>query len=366
MRRRSIIAKRRLSLCYTFPEMEQTNMAPTFRNDYNVLVHPRILAAISTFANEKNIAYGEDIHSQKAAEYLKKTFGAPKANVYFLAGGTQTNLVFVSYALRPYEGVISADTGHINVHETAAIEGAGHKIIPLPNHNGKITADQIAKAIRGYDNEHMVKPGMVYLSNSTEMGTIYGKKELEEIARVCKENGLYLYLDGARIGNALTAKSNDLSPEDLGRYCDAFYIGGTKNGLLLGEALVVNNPALNANFRYHIKNKGAMLAKGFLVGIEFEEAFKDGLYFDLARHANAMADRIKEGFLAMGLDLLDSPTNQIFVSFPREEAEEYLRVFDLEKWSEEENAITVRFVTSFATSEEDVNALLNYLSQRHQ
>lgn len=254
-------------------------MAPTFRNDYSVIAHPRILEAISKYSKEVNITYGLDIHSQNAAKYIKDIFSAPQGEVFFLCGGTLTNLVFISSAIKHYEGVIAADTGHINVHETAAIEGNGYKIITIPNINGKITALQIENKIKEYTDEHMVKPRMVYISNSTELGTIYSKEELESIAKVCKANNLYLYLDGARLGNALMSKDNDLLPSDLGKYCDAFYVGGAKNGLLIGEALVINNKELLDNYRYHIKNKGAMLSKGFLLGIQFEEAFKDNLYF---------------------------------------------------------------------------------------
>ena len=336
-------------------------MKASFKNDYSVLIHPRILEALSKYSNEVNTTYGLDIHSEKAASLIKEIFNVPQGEVYFLCGGTLTNLVFISSAIRHYEGVISADTGHINVHETAAIEGNGYKIIAIKNKNGKLTASDIENKVKEFTDSHMVKPKMVYISNSTELGTIYSESELENISRVCKENGLYLYLDGARLANALTSKENDLRGEDLGKYCDAFYIGGAKNGMMIGEALIIVNKELQKDYRYHIKNKGALLSKGYLIGIQFEEAFKDGLFFDLGRHSNEMGDLIKEGFKKMNISMLDSPTNQIFATFNKKEANEYIDRFDLEKWSEDEKEITVRFVTSFATKEEDVYELLRFI-----
>ena len=341
-------------------------MVHQFRNDYCALAHPRILEAIGKYASEQNDAYGLDYHSKNASEAIKTIFGCPDAEVHFLAGGTQTNLVFISKVLRHYEGVICAKTGHINVHETAAVEGSGFKLIALDGVDGKISAAQISDAVKLFVDEHMVVPRMVYISDSTETGTIYFKRELEEISAFCKDNGLYLFLDGARLGNALTAKANDVDPKDLGRLCDGFYIGGTKNGMLLGEALVINNKSLAPYFRHHIKNKGAMLAKGYLLGIQFEEAFKDGLYFELARHSNEMADLIKEGFAKLGISMLPSPTNQIFATFPKEEAEHYIRAFGCERWIEGADQTTIRFVTSFLTQKEDVEAMLEDVAKIHQ
>ena len=341
-------------------------MGKQFRNDYSELAHPRILKALSDYSNEQNEAYGLDYHSKNASDYIKKVFGAPNSDVHFIAGGTQTNLLMISYILKHYEGVISADTGHINVHETAAIEGSGYKIITINNYNGKIKVEDILEKIIILNNEHMVKPKMVYVSNSTELGTIYSKQELQQIYDFCRKNGLYFYIDGARLGSALTSKYNDIKPEDMGNLCDAFYIGGTKNGLLFGEALVINNPTLKADFRYHIKNKGAMLAKGYAVGIQFEEAFKDGLYFELAKKANDAADMIKEGFKQLNIKMIDSPTNQIFATFKNEEAELYMNTFGSEFWNDDnEKNVTIRFVTSFLTTQEDVNYLLDFIKRNH-
>lgn len=334
-----------------------------FRSDYIELADKRILDALNKYSLEQNIPYGFDYHSDNAAKYILKTFGSVNGKVYFLEGGTQTNLVFISYCLRHYEGVIAADTGHINVHESAAIEGSGYKILTVKNRNGKIYPEQIEPLLKNNSDVHTVKPRMIYISNSTEIGTIYNKKELEDLYRFAKENDLYLFIDGARLGSVLTSKENNLDKTDLGNLCDAFYVGGTKNGLLFGEALVVNNPELQKDFANHIKNKGAMLAKGFTLGIQFEEAFKDGLYFELAGHANEMANLIKDGLLELNLNLGNSPTNQIFVKCDKEMANELIDVFGLEKWIEEEDGITVRIVTSFATKKEDVDELLNYIKK---
>ncbi len=339
-------------------------MRRQFRNDYCELAHPRILEALSKYALEQNEAYGLDYHSKNASKYIKEVFGAQDSDVYFLAGGTQTNLVMISYCLRHYEGVISADTGHINVHESAAIEGHGYKIITIPNTNGKITAEEIRdKVISFHDDIHMVKPRMVYISNSTEIGTIYTEKELRDIYKVCKELDLFFFIDGARLGSALTSKENDLKPELLGSLCDAFYIGGTKNGLLFGEALVINNPLLKKDFRYHIKNSGAMLAKGYAVGIEFEEAFKDGLYLSLAKHTNDVADILKDGFKDLGIKMLPSPTNQIFAIFDKEKANLFIKEFGCELWEENDNETTIRFVVSFLTTKEDVSSLIDFIKK---
>jgi len=333
-----------------------------FRNDYSELAHPRILEALARFQNEQNTPYGLDYHSLNAEKKIKEVFNSKDGKVYFLAGGTQTNVLFISSVLKHYEGVICASSGHINVHETAALEGQGYKIIQVEGKDGKVYPSDIEKVMHLYENEHMVKPRLVYISNSTEIGTIYSKEELIALHNICKKYDLYLFIDGARLGSALTSKDNDVEASLLGEICDAFYVGGTKNGLLLGEALVVNNPKLQEDYRYHIKNKGAMLAKGYVVGIEFEEAFKDNLYFDLARHTNMMADLLKEGLHQLGLKLSYSPTNQVFVTISKEKANILMDRYGCEKWEEYDNDMTIRFVTSFLTTKEDVDELINYVS----
>lgn len=336
-------------------------MGYMFRNDYSELAHERIINALAKYSKEQNIAYGLDYHSENASNKIKEIFGVKNANVHFLAGGTQTNMAFISYVLRPYEGVVCCASGHINVHETAAVEGSGHKVFTVEGKNGKVYPEDVLAALKKNCDEHMVKIKMVYISNSTEIGTIYTKDELKALKKCCDENKLYLFIDGARLGSALTSEDNDCEATDIGKYSDAFYIGGTKNGMLFGEALVIVNKDLQEDFRYHIKNKGAMLAKGYAVGIEFEEAFKDGLYFELAKHANKMAKIIKETFIEKGFAVLPSPTNQLFVTFERNKALEMINKFGCELWEDLGDKITIRFVTSFNTSIENVNELIEYI-----
>ena len=336
-------------------------MKHKFTNDYSSLCHPRILEALARVGNEQCTAYGLDKHSLNAEKYIKFIFNSPKGKVYFIAGGTMTNLLFISYALKPYEAVISLETGHINVHETGAVESTGHKIITVKGSNGKMYPSDILGVLKVYKDEHMIKPKMVYISNSTEIGTIYTRKELIDLSKTCKENGLLFFIDGARLGSALTSKENDVEPSLLGNVCDAFYVGGAKNGLLLGEALVINKPELQVDFRYHIKNKGAMISKGFLIGIAFEEAFKDGLYFSIAKATNEMADYLKEGLKSLNVKMLASPTNQIFATFSKEKAHLLIKEYGLELWEDKENEIVVRFVVSFTTKKEDVDELLSFI-----
>ena len=336
-------------------------MSHSFRNDYSSLCHPRILKALEEFSLEQNITYGLDRHSEKASEYIRKIFNTPNADIHYLAGGTLTNVTFISYALRPYEGVIAVKSAHINVHETAAVEASGHKIFTVEGKNGKLYPEDVIKALKANTDEHMVKLKLVYISNSTETGTIYSKQELLDLAGVCREFGLYLFIDGARLGSALTSKYNDVEPELLGTVCDAFYIGGAKNGLLLGEALVINNPDLQDSFRYHIKNRGAMIAKGYLLGIQFEEAFKDGLYFEIAKETNNVADYLKEELNKIGYETPNSPTNQVFMTVCTNLGEDIIKEFDVELWERKENEMTIRFVVSFVTTKNDVDNLINYL-----
>ena len=338
-------------------------MSYSFKNDYSVLAHPRILEALSKYSLEENTPYGLDKHSENASKYIKETFGSPNGSVFFVSGGTQTNLLFISYCLKHYEGVISCDTGHINVHETAAIEGSGHKIITVPNKNGKLSKEDILNVLKQYNDFHMVKPGMVYISNSTELGTIYLKEELLEIYRTCKENHLLLFIDGARLGSALTSKDNDIKYNEFGSLCDAYYVGGTKNGFLYGEALVINNPDLAKEFRYHIKNKGAMLAKTYGVAIQFEEAFKDGLYFEIAKNTNEVSDLLKDELTKLNLDISYSPTNQVFVSFPKDKALKIVEEFGCEIWETQGNNICIRFVTSFMSTKEDIYRLVEFIKK---
>lgn len=333
----------------------------SFKNDYSFLAHPRFMDALSRINEIEQIPYGLDAHSKAAADLIRKTFSCPQADVHFLAGGTQVNLVFLSGVLKAYEGVIACDSGHINVHESAAIEGSGHKIFTLPGKEGKLSGREIEKALSLNGDEHTVSLRAVYISNSTEIGTIYTKEELFDLRRTCDRFGLLLFLDGARLGSALTCEDNDVEPQDIAKCCDGFTIGGTKNGMLLGEALVLVNPSLHKGFRHHIKNKGAMLAKGYLVGAQFEEAFRDGFYFELAKQTNEMAALLREGLRKLGLTLASSPTNQIFVTLPRQKALKVSEKLGCEKWEDLGEKMTIRFVTSFRSTPQDIAATLEFI-----
>ena len=332
---------------------------PSFKNDYGVMAHRRVIEALLKCEDEVNIPYGNDIHSANAEALIKQTFKANDAKVYFLSGGTQANATVISYALRPYEAVISCDSGHINVHETGAVEGTGIKIITVNNVNGKLTVENVKKALKLHTDEHMVKPRMLYISNSTETGTIYSKQELYDLRKVCDENNLYLFLDGARLASALTCEANDVTCEDITATCDVFYVGGTKNGTLSGEAVVLVNKSLQENFRYHIKNKGAMLAKGFVLGIQFEEMFKDGFYFQLAKNANDMAKYIKDNLTKLKINFtIDSPTNQLFAKFDKQLAQKIIDKYGCELWENNDDNYVIRFVTSYKTSKQDCDELI--------
>ena len=326
-----------------------------FRNDYSYLAHPRIFKALEEINDTEQVAYGLDAHSDKAADLIRKAFACPDASVHFLAGGTQANLVFLSGVLKAYEGVIACASGHINVHESAAVEGTGHKIFTLPGKDGKLSGSDIRIAMGANPDEHTVSLKAVYISDSTETGTIYSKAELLDLRQACDEYGLYLFIDGARLGSALTSIENDVEKELIAKVADGFTIGGTKNGLMLGEALVIPNPLLQRGFRNHIKNKGAMLAKGYMVGVQFEEAFKDGFYFELAKQTNETADLLKKGLKELGIGIAPSPTNQVFVELPSGIAREIIDAFGCELWEGKGKSCVIRFVTSFKTTKEDVD-----------
>ena len=339
-------------------------MRYNFMNDYNECAHERILEAIVRSNREQDDSYGLDARCAHARSLIQAQLGGAESDVHFLVGGTQANLTIIAASLKPYQGVICANSGHINVHETGAIEATGHKVLPLPTDNGKITAEQIAAHIAAHyadaTAEHMVQPGMVYLSQPTEVGTVYTKSELRAISRVCLLYGMLLYVDGARLGNSFAAKGADVFLPELAQYTSAFSIGGTKMGALFGEALVINEPMLKKDFRYHIKQRGGMLAKGRLLGIQFETLFTDGLYDEIGRHAVKEAQRIATGVQAKGYKLfVDSPTNQVFPILPRELLKALSNDFGYAFWQifDEENDV-VRFCTSWATPPEMVDALL--------
>jgi len=332
----------------------------SFKNDYSEGAHPNILQALVETNLVQESGYGEDQFTQKAIELIKSHIGRQNVDVHLIPGGTQTNLIAISSFLRPHEAVISADSGHINVHETGAIEATGHKVLTVSTKDGKLTPELIQEILDIHMDEHMVKPKLVYISNSTELGTIYKKDELVSLSEFCKENDLIFYMDGARIGSALCSKENDLKLTDLPNLFDAFYIGGTKNGALIGEALVICNDTLKSDFRYFIKQKGALLAKGRLLGIQFVELFKDNLFFQLAEHANQMAEKLAESLKEINVPFLaESPTNQIFPIFTNEQVAELQKNYAFEIWEKvDENRTVIRFVTSWATKEEAVEQLI--------
>jgi len=339
-------------------------MRYNFMNDYNECAHERILEAIARANREQDDSYGMDTRCAHARELIQARLGGAKSDVHFLVGGTQANLTIIAASIKPYQGVVCAESGHINVHETGAIEATGHKVLPLPTSDGKITAQQIKQSVAAHyadsTAEHMVQPGMVYLSQPTEVGTVYQKSELEAISRVCREYDMPLYIDGARLGNAFAAAGADVFLPELAQLTSAFTIGGTKMGALFGEALVINDPALKKDFRYHIKQRGGMLAKGRLLGIQFETLFADGLYDEIGRYAVNQAQRIATGVRERGYQLfVDSPTNQVFPILPRELIKSISNEFGYAFWQTfDETNDVVRFCTSWATPPEMVDALL--------
>ncbi|MCL2563897.1 MAG: beta-eliminating lyase-related protein [Oscillospiraceae bacterium] len=338
-----------------------------FDSDYVSHAHPRILTRLQETSGEQNQGYGEDVHCDRAKAYIRTACAAPDADVHFLVGGTQANTTLISAILRPHQGVISANTGHIACHETGAIESTGHKVLEVPGIAGKITPLLIRKV---YDDhwadaahEHLVQPALVYISHPTENGTVYTLPELEAISAICREKGLPLMLDGARLGYGLAASGTEVTLPDLARLCDVFYIGGTKLGTLFGEAVVICNPQYKQDFRYLIKRHGGLLAKGFLLGIQFECLFEDGLYFDLGQHGVSEAMRIRKAVLDAGLPLqYDTSANQQFPRVPDALARELAKEFAFLSWEKPNETETVlRFCTSWATRSEDVDALIGAL-----
>ena len=335
-----------------------------FNSDYLEGAHPRVMARLMETNYTQTPGYGEDAFCDAARDIIRGLCDAPDADVQFLVGGTQTNATVLAAALLPYQGVISAESGHINVHETGAVEATGHKVIALPAHDGRLDPDEVDAYCRRHftdeSHEHMVMPGAVYVSHPTEVGTLYRRAELEALRAVCDRWGMILFLDGARLGYGLASPENELDLPFLARCCDVFYIGGTKQGLLFGEAVVIRNTTLARNFRYMIKRHGGMLAKGRLMGVQFEDALRDGLYFELSSRAIALAMKLRAALLEMGVPLKpDSPTNQQFPVLPNGALE---RLRDRYGWSTIERVdadhTCVRFCTSWATREEDVDALI--------
>lgn len=340
-----------------------------FNNDYCEGAHPQVMEKLQATNMVQTIGYGEDSYCLEAARLIREKCGRNDIDVHFLVGGTQTNFTFIASALRPHQGVISADSGHINVHETGSIEAVGHKILALPSPDGKITAVQVQQVCDGHysdsTHEHMVQPKLVYISNPSEVGTIYSRAELTALHETCRQNDLILYMDGARLGYGLCSPENDLDLPTIARLCDAFYIGGTKVGLLFGEALVIGDERLKTDFRYIIKQKGGMLAKGRLLGVQFAALFTDDLYFEMGRHAIELAMQIKAACSRKGYEfLIDSPTNQQFPILPDAVLEKLSENFVYSYWQRiDDQHSAVRFCTSWATLPENVEQLITAIEK---
>ena len=338
-----------------------------FANDYSEGAHGRILDALIRTNEEGHSGYGTDIYCTSAKEKIQKSCHCPDADVYFLVGGTQTNRVVISSLLRPYEGVVAAATGHVSLHEAGAIESAGHKVLTLPQNEGKFSAQALASYLQAFyadaSYDHMVFPGMVYLSYPTEYGTLYTKQELEEIRAICQQYKLPLYLDGARLGYGLASEECDLTLADLAQLCDVFYIGGTKVGALCGEAVVFPKNNAPKYFTTMMKSQGALLAKGRLLGIQFDTLFTDDLYLQISKHAIAMATLLKQGLQEKGYRFfLDSPTNQLFLIMENHRLEPLSQQVEFSLWEAFDDTHTViRFATSWATQPDAVQQLLSLL-----
>lgn len=335
-----------------------------FECDYTEGAHERILKRLLETNEEQTPGYGGDDHCEKARAYIKKACDSPNADVHFLVGGTQTNTTVISSILRPHQGVVAAVSGHVAVHETGAIEATGHKILTLPSGDGKIRAEQVQELYDAHWNdaapEHSVQPGMVYISQPTENGTIYSKSELEALSRICRECDLPLFIDGARLGYGLVAEDSDVSLADIAKLCDVFYIGGTKVGALMGEAVVILNDTLKKDFRYMIKQKGGLLAKGRMLGIQFETLFEDGLYVEISKHAIDMAMLLQNGLSEQGFSFqYRSTTNQQFPILPDHILKALSEKYTYSFWEKADDTHSaVRFCTSWATKKENVEMLI--------
>jgi len=344
-----------------------------FDCDYMEGAHPEVMRRLMETNLEQTPGYGNDRYTGNAKKLILEACGldGETGKVFLLVGGTQTNATVIDGLLARHEGVLSADTAHINVHEAGAIESTGHKVLALPSYDGKVKAADIEKYIKDFyadeSHMHMVTPGMLYISHPTELGTLYSFSELEAISRVCRKAGIPLYLDGARLGYGLAADGTDVTLKDVARLCDVFYIGGTKIGTLFGEAVVVTRPDLLRDFTPLVKQHGALLAKGRLLGVQFETLFTDGLYMEISRHAVNMAMKLKKAFTDNGYRLfIDSPTNQQFVYLPNEEIDRLRKIASFELWGPRKDKETpVRFVTNWATREEDVNEFISHLVKEH-
>ena len=334
-----------------------------FENDYSEGAHQKVLERLLETNMEQLPGYGADHYCESAGEKIREACGCPEAEVCFLTGGTQTNQIVIGAVLKPYEGVIAAETGHVSTHEAGAIECSGHKVLELPQEEGKISADNLSDFLNSFyedeNHEHMVFPGMVYISHPTEYGTLYTKGELAELSAVCAQYGIPLYMDGARLGYGLAAEGTDVTLKDVAEYCDIFYIGGTKAGALCGEALVFTKENIPPHFMTMVKQRGALLAKGRLLGVQFDALFTDDLYYKISRNAIVTAGRLKQILKDKGYKFyIDSPTNQIFVILDNGKLEQLKKEVVFSFWEKKgEDHTVVRFATSWATRMEDVEKL---------
>lgn len=338
----------------------------SFKNDYSEGCHPNILKALSENNLNQQAGYGEDEYSREAKELIKERMKNPDADIYFVSGGTQANLIVISSVLRPYQCAVSASTGHILNNETGAIEATGHKILNIEKEDGKLKPEDIVPVLDSHRNvPHQVMPKLIYISNSTELGTVYTLKELEDLSAFCRENRLYLFMDGARLGHGLTSEISDLTLEKVAELTDIFYLGGTKNGALIGEAIVINNRELQQDFAFNIKQKGALLAKGRLLGIQFLELMKNDLYFDLAKHANQQAMKIKHAMKERGVRFLsDTYTNQIFPILSHGLIEKLSEKFEFYVWKKiDDESSAIRLITSWNTGNEPVNDFIDIIKR---
>ena len=340
-----------------------------FQCDYNEGAHPRILERMIQTNFEQTVGYGNDAYTARAKELVKQACSAPDARVYFLVGGTQTNSTVIDGVLDRHEGVLAAESGHINAHESGAIEATGHKVLTLPSYGGKVKAEDVRNFISNFYSddtyEHMVAPGMLYISFPTEYGTVYSLKELEELSDACHSAGIPLFIDGARLGYGLAAEGNDVTLADIARLSDVFYIGGTKVGALFGEAVVITNPDLMKHPVPLIKQHGALMAKGRLLGVQFEALFTDGLYHEIAHGVVQKAIRLRDAFVAAGYKVeVDSPTNQQFFRLPNEVVDRLKENVGFEMWGPRgESESVVRFVTGWTTTDAEIDQLISYISR---
>ncbi len=327
-------------------------MKYSFRNDYGEIGNPEIIKILLGSAYEQTLGYGFDPYTE-ALEAKFRELTKEDVNLYLVSAGTQTNMILIDKALQNYEAVIAVDTGHVNVHETGAIEGSGHKILTAKGLDGKLTPEEVLEILEKHVDCHMVIPKLVYISNSTEIGTVYRLEEIQSLYRVCQENGLYLYIDGARLSAALASSIANYSLADIAKYSDAFYFGGTKNGILYGEALLIKNKQLKENFHYHLKNKGGMLAKSYVVAKMFLRLLQDDLYLQQARHANHCADQLIKGLDLLAVSHLPhNHTNQIFLTLSNETIDCLCKDYNFEIWSPGKKESRIRLVTSWATNSE--------------